>query len=190
VPKPLQKPFPEIRVAATAYDTYPVMGAQGYPILIAVRQGKVEELAPHIAAYQEAWKKGGNPGRGRLYLRIPIYVGATPEAARAEPEHSIMTFYRELGAQIARTAGGPGVLASENRGARAEALLNVTYEETLAQKVIVGSAAEVAARINELKETLGIDGVLAELNCGGLIPHEKVMASLKRLGEEVGPRIR
>lgn len=190
VPKPLQKPCPEIRIAASAYDTYPQIGAQGYPILIAVRQGKVEELAPHIAAYRQAFARSGRPGRGSIYLRIPVFVGATREEARAEPEHSIMTFYRELGAQIARTAAGPGVLASENRGARGEALLNVTYEETLAQKVIVGTAPEVAQRINELKETLGIDGILAEPNCGGLIPHEKVIASLERLGAEVGPRVR
>lgn len=189
VPKPVQKPYPEIRVAASAYDTYPVIGGQGHPILIAVRQGKVEELAPHIAAYREAFAKSGTPGRGRLYLRVPVYVGATRESARAEPEHSIMSFYRELGAQIAKTAGGPGVLASENRGARAEALLNVTYEETLEQKVVVGTAGEVADRLIELKETLGIDGILAEPNCGGLIPHELVMASLRRLGEEVGPKV-
>jgi alkanesulfonate monooxygenase SsuD/methylene tetrahydromethanopterin reductase-like flavin-dependent oxidoreductase (luciferase family) len=189
VPKPLQKPYPEIRIAASAYDTYPVIGAQGHPILIAVRQGKVEELAPHIAAYREAFAKSGAPGHGRIYLRVPVYVGATREAARTEPEHSIMTFYRELGAQIARSASGPGVSASENRGARGEALLSVTYEETLAQKVIVGTAGEVADRIQELKETLGLDGILAEPNCGGLIPHELVMASLRRLGEEVGPKV-
>jgi alkanesulfonate monooxygenase SsuD/methylene tetrahydromethanopterin reductase-like flavin-dependent oxidoreductase (luciferase family) len=189
VPKPLQKPYPEIRIAASAYDTYPVIGGQGHPILIAVRQGKVEELAPHIAAYREAFAKSGAPGRGRIYLRVPVYVGATRESARAEPERSIMTFYRELGAQIAKSASGPGVNASENRGARGEALLNVTYEETLEQKVIVGTAEEVADRINELKETLGLDGILAEPNCGGLIPHENVMASLRRLGEEVGPKV-
>src|ERR1700744_3123105 len=32
VPKPYQKPYPEIRVAATSPDTYPANGAQGNPI--------------------------------------------------------------------------------------------------------------------------------------------------------------
>ena len=190
VPKPLQKPFPEIRVAATAYDTYPVIGGEGYPILIAVRQGTMDELAPHIAKYRAAWAEKGNPGAPRIYLRVPIYVGETSETARREPEHSIMTFYRELGAQIAKTAQLAGVKASENRGARAEALLNVTYEETLAQKVVVGAPEEVADRLMELKESLGLDGILAELNCGGLIPHDRVMSSLRLLGEKVGPRLR
>ena len=190
VPKPLQKPYPEFRIAATSYDTYPVIGGQGYPILIAVRQGTMDELGPHIAAYRKAWKANDRPGEPRVYLRVPIYVGENREAARAEPEHSIMTFYRELGAQIAKTAGLAGVSAGENRGARAEALLNVSYEETLAQKVVVGDPNEVADRLIELKEGLGLDGILAELNCGGLIPHERVMASLRLLGEKVGPKLR
>ena len=190
VPKPLQKPHPEIRVAATSYDTYPVMGAAGHPILIAVRQGQFDELGPHIAAYRAAYASNGHPDRGRIYLRVPVYVGATSESARFEPEQSIMTFYRELGARISETATGPGVTASENRGARGAALQTVTYEEALAQKVIVGSPDEVAARINELKQSLDLDGILAELNCGGLIAQDLVMASLRRLGEEVGPQVK
>ncbi len=190
VPKPLQKPFPEIRIAASAYDTYPQIGTQGYPILIAVRQGELAELEPHIAAYQRAWTEAGQPGRGRLYLRIPVFVGASTAGARDDAEHSIMTFYRELGAQIAKSATSAGVDDSAARAGRGAAMQSVTWEQALREKVVVGSAGEVADRLLELKESLGIDGILAEPNCGGLIPHEKVMASLRRLGEEVGPRLR
>ncbi len=189
-PKPLQKPYPEIRVAASAYETYPQIGQQGYPILIAVRQGELAELSPHIAAYQQAWKKAGHPGRGRLYLRIPVFVGDTAEGARADAEHSIMTFYRELGAQIEKSAAAAGVDDGASRGARGAAMQSVTWEQALREKVVVGSPAEVADRLAELKETLGIDGILAEPNCGGLIPHDKVVASLRRLGEEVAPKLR
>jgi alkanesulfonate monooxygenase SsuD/methylene tetrahydromethanopterin reductase-like flavin-dependent oxidoreductase (luciferase family) len=190
VPKPLQKPFPEIRIAASAYDTYPVIGRQGYPILIAVRQGEIAELAPHIVAYQKAWKEAGHPGRGRLYLRIPVFVGESADSAREDAEHSIMTFYRDLGAQIAKSATAAGVDDGASRGARGAAMQAVTWEQALREKVVVGSPGDVADRLIDLQESLGIDGILAELNCGGLIPHNKVMASLRRLGEEVGPRLR
>lgn len=113
-----------------------------------------------------------------------------PRRLAANPKSSIMPFYRELGAQIAKTAVLEGVTAGENRAERAAALMNVTYEETLAQKVIVGAPDEVAARINELKATLGIDGILAEMNCGGLIPHDRVMNSIRLLCEVVGPQVR
>ena len=35
---------------------------------------------------------------------------------------------------------------------------------------------------------LGIDGILAELNCGGLVPHQQVMTALQLLCQEVKPR--
>jgi hypothetical protein len=37
---------------------------------------------------------------------------------------------------------------------------------------------------------LGLNGVLAELNCGGAIPDAKVMRSLQLMCEAVAPRFR
>jgi hypothetical protein len=37
---------------------------------------------------------------------------------------------------------------------------------------------------------LGLNGVLAELNCGGLLNNEKVMRSLQLMCDEVAPRFR
>jgi hypothetical protein len=45
----------------------------------------------------------------------------------------------------------------------------------------------VADRLTELRDQLGLAGVLAELNTGGLIPHEKVMRSMQLLCEKVQP---
>jgi hypothetical protein len=47
----------------------------------------------------------------------------------------------------------------------------------------------VADRLAELREQLGLSGILAELNCGGLVPHERVMRSLQLLCEKVQPRL-
>src|SRR5438552_11357300 len=56
VPRPLQKPHPPLRIAATSADTYPAIGAMGLPIFVAVRLGTIEELGPNIAAYREAYR--------------------------------------------------------------------------------------------------------------------------------------
>ncbi len=101
VPKPYQQPHPEIRIAATSADTYPAIGALGYPIFCAVRLGTLSELAPNIQAYRDAWRTAGHPGEGQVFLRVPVYVAETEARARAEPEESIMHFYRYLGAQLA-----------------------------------------------------------------------------------------
>ena len=83
---------------------------------------------------------------------------------------------------------------------RAKALLKskgVTFEEidvsaddALREKMIVGTPERVADRLTELREELGINGILAELNPGGLIPHERVMNALRLLCEEVMPRFK
>jgi len=45
----------------------------------------------------------------------------------------------------------------------------------------------VIERLTEVKETLGLDGILAELNPGSLIPHQRVMTALRLLCEQVIP---
>ena len=50
--------------------------------------------------------------------------------------------------------------------------------------------AQVIDRLSELQDTLGLDGILAELNPGSRIPHEKVMTALRLLCEEVMPKFK
>jgi alkanesulfonate monooxygenase SsuD/methylene tetrahydromethanopterin reductase-like flavin-dependent oxidoreductase (luciferase family) len=187
VPRPLQKPYPPVRIAATSADTYPAIGAMGLPIFVAVRLGTFEELCPNIAAYRAAYRSAGHAGQGRVYLRVPIYVGETEAAARADPEHSIMQLYRTLGLQLEDSATRSGARASEQRAERGQALQTISYQDALRDKVIVGTPESVMRRLEDLTRMLGLDGVLAELNCGGLIPHEKVMRSLQLIGEQVAP---
>ena len=190
VPRPLQQPYPPLRIAATSPDTYPAIGAMGLPIFVAVRLGTIEELGPNIAAYREAYRAAGHAGQGQVYLRVPIYVGETEASARADPEHSIMPFYRTLGAQIEDSATRAGARAIEQRAERGQALQTIGYADVLRDKVIVGTPDTVTKRLQELIRKLGLNGVLAELNCGGLVANDKVMRSLQLMCEEVAPRFR
>ena len=60
----------------------------------------------------------------------------------------------------------------------------------LRSKIIVGTPAQVVDRLGELRETLGLSGILAEMNCGSQIPHEQVMTSLQLLCEDVIPKFK
>jgi len=187
VPKPFQKPHPPIRVAATSADTFAAIGRLGYPIFVAVRLGTLSELAPSIQAYREAYQAARHPGDGEVYLRVPVYVAETYERARSEPEESIMSFYRFLGSMLEKSASSAGVRPIEQRAERGQRLQTITYDEALRDKVIVGTPAAVAQRIAQLHAELGLNGILAELNCGSLIPHQHVMKSLQLLCEQVMP---
>ncbi len=190
VPKPYQRPHPPIRVAATTSDTFPAIGALGYPLFVAVRLGTLSELVPDVAAYRAAYRAAGHPGEGQIFLRVPVYIGETADGAISEPEDSIMQFYRALGAQLAESAARAGARATERREERGQRLQSVSYYEARRDKVIVGTAEMVGDRLQELRQELGLNGILAELNCGGRIPQERVRRSLRLLCDRVMPRFR
>src|SRR5690348_13326441 len=187
-PKPYQKPWPELRMAAATPETFPQIGKLGLPIFVAVRQGPFVQLAERIKAYRQAYADAGHPGHGRVFLRVPAYLAETRERARAEAKESLMGFFRyqaELGRDSARRAGGEVAVQRLKRVERLEAL---TYEEALATQVIIDEPQGFAARLREVEEEIGLDGILAELNCGGQIPQDRVLNALRLLCEEVKPR--
>ena len=187
-PKPYQKPWPELRMAAATPETFPQIGKLGLPIFVAVRQGPFVQLAEHIKAYRQAYAEAGHPGRGRVFLRVPAYLAETRERARAEAKDSIMSFFRyqaELGRDSARRAGGELAVQRLRQVERLEAL---TYDEALATQLLVDDPDGFTARLREVDEEIGLDGILAELNCGGKIPQDRVLNALRLMCQEVKPR--
>ena len=169
VPRPVQRPHPPIRIAASQPDTYGAIGTLGYPLFSALRASPLDDLAANIRAYRDAWRAAGHPGQGEAYLQAPIYVGETHERALVEAKEGLMRFatYR---ADLVR---GP-----------------LTYEAALRQKGIVGTPDMVTARIRELQETAGLDGISAEINVGSMLTHAQVMNSLRLYCQEVMPRFK
>jgi alkanesulfonate monooxygenase SsuD/methylene tetrahydromethanopterin reductase-like flavin-dependent oxidoreductase (luciferase family) len=187
-PKPYQQPYPELRMAAATPETFPQIGRLGLPIFVAVRQGPFVQLAERIKSYREAYAAAGHPGRGQVFLRVPAYLAETRERARTEAKDSIMSFFRyqaELGRDSARRAGGELAVQRLRQVERLEAL---TYDEALATQIIIDEPEGFAARLREVEEEIGLDGILAELNCGGRIPQDRVINALRLLCQEVKPR--
>jgi alkanesulfonate monooxygenase SsuD/methylene tetrahydromethanopterin reductase-like flavin-dependent oxidoreductase (luciferase family) len=186
-PKPLQQPSPPIRIAAASPDTYPQVGERGLPIFINARYGSFSEFVPEIRKYREAYAAAGHSGRGQVFLRVPTYVAETEARARSEAEESLMHFYREQAGRLRDSLSRAGTRAIEGRAERLKRIENLTYEEALGGQVLVGSPETITERLRMLQDEIGIDGILAEINCGGLIPHERVMTALRLLCEEVKP---
>jgi alkanesulfonate monooxygenase SsuD/methylene tetrahydromethanopterin reductase-like flavin-dependent oxidoreductase (luciferase family) len=186
-PRPYRGRVPPIRIAASTADTFPAIGRQGYPVFASTRHVVWPDIGPQITSYQEGWQAAGRPGRGKAYVSAPIYIAETEARARAEAEESVTHFYRlqyELIAESARRSGRQAFID------RAEKLRTLTYDDALRGNVIVGTPDSVAARLKTLQSEIGFDGILAELNCGGLIPHERVLNALRLLCQEVKPRLR
>ena len=188
-PRPFRHPGPPIRVAATSPSSGATIGRQGFPIFIGVRHEPASHLAPMVAAYRAAWREAGHPGQGQVYIRFPAYLAATEAQARAEAEASLIHYYRSQGALLADSSRRAGVAEATERARQAQVLAAITYEEARRGMVLIGTPASVAARLAEAQEELGFDGILAELDCGGRVPHAGVMTALRLLCEEVKPRL-
>jgi len=184
-PRPVQQPWPEIRVAAASPDTYEEMGTMGHAIFVAARTGNLSELGPMVKTYQAAWKAAGHPGKGGVFLRVPVYVADTEEAAREEPRESILHLLRTIGSRLAESAKLDSARAIEKRGERGAKMVSIEYDEVLRERMIVGTPPQVVDRLKQVQEELGLDGILAELNPGSLIPHPQVMRALRLLCEQV-----
>ena len=189
-PRPYQSPAPEIRVAATSPDTFVSIGQLGFPIFLAIRHEDARHFMPLLATYRKAWKDAGHPGNGRVYLRAPGFVAETNAIAKIRYEASLLHYFRAQGALLADSAGRIGGDTGVSRMKTADRLMTMTYDEAIAGSVLIGSADEVARRIGSLRDDMGLDGVLLELNCGGKVAHGHEMEAMRLLCEAVQPRFR
>ena len=181
-PRPFQQPYPEIRVAANSPPSFERFGAEGLKIFIGIRQGGVSRMAPLVQAYRAAYQAAGHPGNGGVFLRIPIHVAETVDQAVREPEQSITEYFWSR-----NTKGSRPSLASISGDPLDEASDLITWDELREERVVTGTPRMVVDRLRELRDLLGLDGILAEINSGGEIPQPLVRRSLCLLCDEVMP---
>jgi alkanesulfonate monooxygenase SsuD/methylene tetrahydromethanopterin reductase-like flavin-dependent oxidoreductase (luciferase family) len=186
-PRPYQQPHPPIRMAATTEETFPRVGEMGLPIFVGLRGMDILELRAHLQAYRKAWQEAGHAGHGDVFVRMPVYAGTTEQGTVEDPHDSIM-YYFSRQADLTRSAvGRAGTGPAERRQERAERLSTLSYEAILHTKVAFGTAAGLIDRLSQLRDELGLEGIVAELDAGGQIPAEHVKRSLHILTHEVMP---
>ena len=189
-PRPYQLPHPPLRMAANSKETFPVVARLGLPLFVGLRDHDIAELRLHVAAYRAAWRDAGHPGDGDVCLRIPIYAAPSEKAAREEPRENF-TYFFQRHAELLRSGMGRGDTGpADRRQTKFEQVSTLTYDDILATRVAVGTAAGLADRLGEITRELGLTGIVAELNPGGLLPMERMQRTLQILTHEVIPALR
>jgi len=190
VPRPVQVPHPPIRMATTSDETFPAAGRLGLPIFVGLRTTEITDLQAQLAPYRQAWREAGHRGDPSVYLRIPVYASTTEEGAVEEPRESMASFFARQTALARAAVGRVGAGPADRRRMQAERMANLSYGDILARKVVFGTAAGVIERLTRLRDELGLDGIVAELNPGGRIPPELETRSLRLLTQDVLPALR
>ena len=184
-PTPFQVPHPPMRMAATTSETFPAVAKMGMPVFIGLRAAEIPDLQANLVLYRHAWREAGHPGNPSVYLRIPVYTTTSEKGGIEEPRESLMAFFGRQ-TELARSAIGRAGTSKE-REVQAARMAALTYEDILERKVVSGTPPRVIERLQELRDQLGIDGIVAEMNPGGRIPAELETRSMKLLAHEVMP---
>jgi alkanesulfonate monooxygenase SsuD/methylene tetrahydromethanopterin reductase-like flavin-dependent oxidoreductase (luciferase family) len=189
-PRPVQQPHPPMRMAANSPETFGFVGRMGLPLFVGLRDLDIPQLRRHLGSYRTAWRDAGHPGDGDVCLRIPVYAAPTQAAAVEEPHENIAFFFRRHAeltrARIGRADTGP----ADRNVARLEQVTSMSYEEILETRVAFGTAAHLVERLGAVRADLGLNGVIAELNPGGLLSMEQMLRTLRILTHEVLPALR
>ncbi|MQF69136.1 LLM class flavin-dependent oxidoreductase [SAR202 cluster bacterium AD-804-J14_MRT_500m] len=188
-PKPFQNPYPPIRIAANSAETFPRAAQEGLSLFIGLR-GVPTVLRERLQSYRTKWMQEGHPTKSNVFLRLPVYVAKTMSEAQTNPKPGALSFYRDFVARIFKEPL-PDLTPEENaeRAARGQRLSDITYEEILKTDAVYGTPDVVTKRILELKDALGLDGIVAEVNFGGKLTRKQVNASMHLFTQEVLPHL-
>ena len=183
VPKPLQQPHPPIRVALASADTFALVGRLGHAIFISANT-PLPQMQERLVVYRQARQEAGFTTPADIALRIPAYVAETAERAHSEPEASAMHAIRYAAEELINTA------SSQEIAERFRQLARTPYDDILKQRLLYGTPEAVVDRLQEYQDTLGITGVVLEMNYGGRIPYDRVVNSIRLLTARVLPRFK
>jgi alkanesulfonate monooxygenase SsuD/methylene tetrahydromethanopterin reductase-like flavin-dependent oxidoreductase (luciferase family) len=189
-PRPYQLPHPPLRMAANSNETFPVVARLGLPLFVGLRDLDIPELRLRIADYRAAWREAGHPGESDVCLRMPIYAAPTQKEAVEEPYENL-TYFFQRHAELTRSGlGRADTGPTDRRQAKFEQLTQLTYENILETRAAVGTAGALVERLGALRDDLGLTGLVAELNPGGLLSLERMQRTLRILTHEVIPALR
>jgi alkanesulfonate monooxygenase SsuD/methylene tetrahydromethanopterin reductase-like flavin-dependent oxidoreductase (luciferase family) len=143
-----------------------------------------------VKEYRAAWRAAGHAGNGDVCLRIPVYAAPTEQAARDEPYENTTYFFKRHFELTRARAGRPDTGPAGRAEARVEQLAGLSYDDILDSRVAYGTAARLKERLAHLRDDLGLDGIIAELNPGGLLAMEQMRRTLGILTQEVLPALK
>ena len=151
LPKPYQQPTPPFWVAAGGPDAINWAANQGYSILMDPHAPH-QELGDKRRAYFKALEAAGHETAGRIIPMARLIAVAETDAeaeriARNGAEWTIGSYANE------KTSGSANPANQLPRDERIERYVN--------QVVVHGSAAKVVDQLTELRETIGLDYLIA-----------------------------
>jgi alkanesulfonate monooxygenase SsuD/methylene tetrahydromethanopterin reductase-like flavin-dependent oxidoreductase (luciferase family) len=187
VPKPLQKPYPPIGIAATSERSHRWAGEQGIGVMSATIYQGWEGQAKMMDIYRKAWTRDPSGPLDRPRICLPLFLGLAPTDQQAkdiwaEPLMNYARISTDAYPRLAKIADdyaymGENVEGMERAGKDWDYVINESAS------TICGSP-ETAIRQIERFERLGIDEIVFHIDS---VPHEEIVRTIEMMGRYVIP---
>jgi natural product biosynthesis luciferase-like monooxygenase protein len=186
VPKPVQQPYPPVRVAANSPDTFELMGQLGLPIFVASQVNPFPRIKEYLPMYRAARAAAGHPDNGSedVTVLIPTYVAESREQVRREMEPSVSRWLQTVASRYSNRDAGPPLMRE-----RLERLRRMTYERACEIMGVFDTPEASVERLQQLREEFNMGRLICWFNQGGLVPHAQVMRSMELFAAKVMPHL-
>jgi alkanesulfonate monooxygenase SsuD/methylene tetrahydromethanopterin reductase-like flavin-dependent oxidoreductase (luciferase family) len=185
VPRPVQTPYPPVRIAANSPDTFPFAAGRGLPIFASPLINPPEKLKAGLTVYRQGLPAGRH---GDTALAFPLHVAASRDEAREQCEPGLMRFLRVATEAALPPAEDPKSFEAF-RQVR-ERMSRVTFADMDREIGVFGDPAYCVRRIRELQEEYGFDEFIGYFNQGGLMDPALVRTTMTLFAREVMPHFR
>ena len=193
-PKPLQGVNIPIRIAAESDESVEFAAHRDLPILTSITTSRRDKLRRLTQKYRElrAELHGRPVPLTDNYMQAGVYVTEDGDQARAEAQPGILHWEEVLGATTSASFTPLGAAPSTVDYGLARTILenaDLSYETILDEQTAIGTPDEVAAKIERMGQEFSFGKIMCWFNWGGLIPHEKICASMRLFMKEVAPHL-
>ena len=156
IPKPVQKPYPPVWIAAVSSDTPDIIGKMGHGLLLASHYGTFEDIEGSIKQYRAAFKQAGHSHKPRIGVLSELYVDTTQKQAQEVAEECYVWNAKYTG-QIVAALGSKPVKSYKDHKLTQEADDMTTFKALQeVTSIIVGDADYCIDRLKAF-ERLGVD---------------------------------
>jgi alkanesulfonate monooxygenase SsuD/methylene tetrahydromethanopterin reductase-like flavin-dependent oxidoreductase (luciferase family) len=183
VPRPVQSPYPPVRIAANSPDTFPFAGGRKLPIFASPLINPPDKLKAGLAVYRGMLPPDTS---GDVALAFPVHVAASRAQARQDCEPGLMRFLRE-GTALNRPLGQDDIRGFEAFRAVQTRLEQVKYEDFDREIGVFGDPDYCIERVRALRREYGMDEFICYFNQGGIMDHAMVRQSMTAFAQEVIP---
>jgi alkanesulfonate monooxygenase SsuD/methylene tetrahydromethanopterin reductase-like flavin-dependent oxidoreductase (luciferase family) len=185
-PRPVQSPYPPVRIAANSPDTFPFAARRGMPIFATPLINPPDKLKAGLAVYRETL---GTGAKGDTALAFPVHVTASRAQAREECEPGLLRFLREAAERL-RPLGDHDIKSFEAFRQVLARIERVTYADMDREMGVFGDPDYCVERVRSLQRDYGMDEFICYFNQGGIMDHAMVRQSMTLFAKEVVPHFR